>query len=133
MPFTPSMNIEHVNKLIINKKNISSPYMTIGFESTKFAQENISATLHMADLSARPQFVKKSYNPEYWDLINEFYKITKIPCLLNTSLNLHGDPMNYSISDCIRTLALSSLDFLLLPSETLILKRKAFNIIKSLL
>lgn len=133
MPFTPSINTEHVNKLIINKKNISSPYMTIGFESTKFAQENISATLHMADLSARPQFVKKSYNPEYWDLINEFYKITKIPCLLNTSLNLHGDPMNYSISDCIRTLALSSLEFLLLPSETLILKRKSFNTIKSLL
>ena len=133
MPFTPSINTEHINKLIINKKNISSPYMTIGFESTKYAQENISATLHMSDLSARPQFVKKSYNPEYWDLINEFYKITKIPCLLNTSLNLHGDPMNYSISDCIRTLALSSLDFLLLPEETLILKRKALNHIKSLL
>ena len=66
MPFTPSMNIEHANKLIINKKKVSSPYMTIGFNSTKFAQENISASLHMADLSARPQFVKKSYNPEYW-------------------------------------------------------------------
>ena len=132
MPFTPSINSEHANKLIVNKKKISSPYMTIGFNSTKFAQENISASLHMADRSARPQFVKKSLNPEYWDLINEFYKITNIPCLLNTSYNLHGEPMNYSVADCIRTLALSSLEFLLLPNSLLIVKSSAYKKVKKL-
>ena len=133
MPFTPSINIEHSNKLIVNTKKVSSPYMTIGFNSTKFAQENISASLHMADRSARPQFVKKSLNQEYWDLINEFYKITNIPCLLNTSYNLHGEPMNYSVADCIRTLALSSLEFLLLPKGKLILKNSAYKKVKKLI
>ena len=133
MPFTPSINAEHSKKLILNKKRVSSPYMTIGFNSTKFAQENISASLHMADRSARPQFVKKSLNPEYWDLINEFYKITNIPCLLNTSYNLHGEPMNYSVADCVRTLALSSLEFLLLPNGMLILKNSAYKKVKKLI
>lgn len=130
MPFTPSINFEHSNKLIINKKKISSPYMTIGFNSTKYAQENIKASLHMADKSARPQFVKKSLNPEYWDLINEFYKITNIPCLLNTSYNLHGEPMNYTIDDCVRTLALSSLEFLMLPDNQLMVKKCALSKVK---
>ena len=133
MPFTPSINAEHSQKLILNKKRVSSPYMTIGFNSTKLAQENISASLHMADKSARPQFVKKSLNPEYWDLINEFYKITNIPCLLNTSYNLHGEPMNYSVADCVRTLALSSLEFLLLPNGKLIFKNSAYKKVKNLI
>ncbi|MAA51613.1 MAG: carbamoyltransferase [Phycisphaerae bacterium] len=127
MPFTPSILSEHSKKLILNKKNISSPYMTIGFQSTKLARGNISASLHMGDYSARPQLVKKTLNPEYWDLINEFFKITKVPCLLNTSFNLHGEPMNYSVEDCFRTLALSSLDFLLLPDKLLVVKKKAIK------
>ncbi len=87
----------------------------------------------MGDKSVRPQFVKKEYNKEYWNLINEFYKITKIPCILNTSLNLHGDPMNYTVADAVRTIALSSLDFLLLPDKLLLYKKKAKKRIINLL
>ena len=74
--------------------------------------------------------VKKSLNPEYWDLINEFHKITNIPCLLNTSYNLHGEPMNYTIDDCVRTLALSSLEFLMLPDNKLMVKKCALSKVK---
>ena len=45
--------------------------------------------------------------------------------LLNTSLNLHGEPMNYSLADSVRTLALSSLDYLSIPNDKLIIKKKA--------
>ena len=107
--------------------------MTIGYETKDYAIQNIKACLHPGDNTARPQFVKKNYNKDYWSLINEFYKLTKIPCLLNTSLNLHGEPMNYTISDAVRTLALSSLDFLLLPNNTLLLKKKAKNKLKEII
>ena len=133
MPFTPSILSEHSNKLIKNPKENDATYMTIGYQSTSFAKENISACLHMADYSARPQFVKKELNFDYWSLINEFYKITKIPSLLNTSFNLHGDPMNYTIADAVRTLALSSLEFLLLPDEKLLLKKSAIKKIKNII
>ena len=66
-------------------------------------------------------------------MFNEFYKITKIPCILNTSLNLHGDPMNYTVADAVRTIALSSLDFLLLPDKLLLYKKKAKKRIINLL
>ena len=62
MPFTPSILKEYSHKLIINPKKIDSPYMTIGFQSTELG-EKISACLHMADYSARPQFVTKSLDP----------------------------------------------------------------------
>ena len=41
--------------------------------------------------------------------------------------------MNYTISDAVRTLALSSLDFLLLPNNTLLLKKKAKNKLKEII
>ena len=123
MPFTPSILEEHASKYLINPKNIKSPYMTIGYSSTKLAKQEISACLHMADYSARPQFVNKDLNKKYWELINEFFLLTNVPCLLNTSLNLHGEPMNYDISDAVRTLALSSLDFLSIPDDKLIIKK----------
>lgn len=133
MPFTPSILSEHSDKVVKNPKKNDSPYMTIGFQSTPYAMEKISACLHMADYSARPQFVNKKINFEYWNLINEFYKITKVPCLLNTSFNLHGEPMNYTISDAVRTLALSALDFLILPDNYLLFKRDAMKRIKNLI
>ena len=89
MPFTPSILSEKASLFLKNDKNIISPYMTIGFETKDYAIQNIKACLHPGDNTARPQFVKKNYNQPYWDLINEFYKLTKIPFLLNTSLNLH--------------------------------------------
>ena len=125
MPFTPSILAEKSNNFLKNDKNIHSPYMTIGFDTKPIANLSIKGCLHPADNSARPQFVKKIYNRQYWDLIYEFYKISNIPCVLNTSLNLHGDPMNYEVSDAVRTVALSSLDFLLLPNDTLLLKKTA--------
>ena len=122
MPFTPSILEEHAHKYLINKKDVSSPFMTIGYDSFEKAKQSIPACLHMGDYSARPQFVNKDINPEFWKLIKEFFKLSKIPCLLNTSLNLHGEPMNYTIEDAIRTISMSSLDFLVVPNNTLIYK-----------
>ena len=86
----------------------------------------------MADYSASPQYVLKELNEQYWSIINEFYKLTGVACLLNTSLNLHGEPMNYSLADATRTLALSSLDFLIMPNNTLLYKKTAAKILKDI-
>ncbi|MAJ24197.1 MAG: hypothetical protein CMP36_01660 [Rickettsiales bacterium] len=124
MPFTPSILEEYSDLFLKNPKRIFSPYMTIGFNTVKKNRHFIQACLHMGDNSARPQFVSQKLNQEYWDLINEFYKLTEIPCLLNTSLNLHGEPMNYSMKDAIRTLLNSSLNFLILPNNSLLYKKE---------
>ena len=81
--------------------------------------------LHPADRTARPQFVDRATNPEYWSLIDAFRQLTGTPVLLNTSLNLHGEPMNYSVADAVRTVALSDMNFLLLPENKLLAKKSA--------
>ena len=42
------------------------------------------------DGTSRVQCVEKKLNKNYWNLINEFFKITSVPMLLNTSFNRHG-------------------------------------------
>ncbi len=123
MPFTPSILAEYANDLLENPKNIVSPFMTIGFDATDRARTLIPGTLHFADASARPQFVDKDTNPDYWSLIDSFRALTGVPALLNTSLNLHGEPMNFSVGDAVRTVALSDLQFLVLPGCRLLYKR----------
>ena len=48
---------------------------------------------HQYDKTVRPQILAKKKNEQYYNLIREFEKISKIPAILNTSLNLHGLPI----------------------------------------
>ena len=58
----------------------------------------IPAVTHV-DYSARIQTVHKETNPKYYDLINEFKKITNCPVLVNTSFNVRGEPIVCSVED----------------------------------
>ena len=123
MPFALSIMAEHTNDYLVNPKNIDSPYMTIGFDtldSDKY--RDIKAGTHPYDRTCRPQILKKEANPQYHDLINEFYKITNIPAVLNTSLNLHGDPICSTIEDVHYTFINSGLNYLYINDSYLIRK-----------
>jgi len=54
--------------------------------------KEIPAVTHV-DGTGRLQTVSKDSNPLYYDLINEFYKITRIPVIINTSMNVMGEPI----------------------------------------
>ncbi|MBE04611.1 MAG: hypothetical protein CMD67_05680 [Gammaproteobacteria bacterium] len=133
MPFTPSILDEYTSDYLIDLKGCVSEYMTIGFESTTLARQEIPAALHPADFSVRPQKVKKNLSPGYWKLINAFRERTGIAALLNTSLNLHGEPMNYSAADAARTVAKSALNILQLSEGLLIVKRDSENKVMNIL
>lgn len=133
MPFTPSIMAEHADDLLVNPKGIFSPYMTVGFATKPSAHKPLAAALHPADKSARPQMVRKQDNPEYWAIINCFRLTTGIPALLNTSLNLHGDPMNYSVADALRTVAGSDLTCLIIAGDRLICKAERVAAIKAVI
>ncbi|MBH64008.1 MAG: hypothetical protein CL569_16485 [Alphaproteobacteria bacterium] len=125
MPFTPSILVEYADDYLENPKGVQSPYMTIGFSSQPERRHEIIGGLHPSDFSARPQFIRFDQNPEYWTLVDEFRQLTGIPAVMNTSLNLHGEPMNYTSHDALRTLVLSELDFLILPGDKLVYRRRA--------
>ena len=58
--------------------------------------------------------VKEINNPKFYRLIYEFYKLTQIPMVINTSLNYKGDPICCSIEDIIKTFYLSGLDSIII-------------------
>lgn len=119
MPFAPTILWEDRQKYLINPKDIDSPFMMLGFETTKKAEQDIPATLHPYDLTCRPQILRKADNPNYYDIINEFKKITGIGAVLNTSFNLHGDPIVCSPKDAIDTFLKSGLKYLVLENHLL--------------
>ena len=78
--------------------------MSMAFHTTKKGQENLQAAIHPADFTARPQMLREKDNPEYYEIIKEFKKITGVGALLNTSLNLHGLPVVENINDVFKNL-----------------------------
>ena len=97
--------------------------MTIAFDSTELARKDLVAAMHPADYTIRPQFVDKQSNPGYYDLIKKFEGLTGIGGLLNTSMNLHGEPIVTNSSDAIHTLINSELDILVI-NKTAIIRKK---------
>ena len=122
MPFTPSIIEDDIETYFINPKKVDASFMSSAFESTEKAREKLSAAIHPSDLTLRPQIVKKSINPEYYDLIKKFKNITGVGAILNTSFNLSGEPNVSSPKDAINTLQNSGLEYLIL--ENCLLKKK---------
>lgn len=121
MPFAPAILKEKADDYLINPKNIFAPYMTIAFETQKLAQEHLAAAIHPADFTARPQMVCKDQNYEFHALIIEFERLTGIGGVLNTSFNLHGEPIVRTAEDAYRVFELTDIDDLLV-GDTLISK-----------
>ena len=116
MPFAPVILEEYQDLLIKNPKKIDSPFMTIAFE-TKDGKNKFPAAVHQADGTARAQLLKKEQNPILWNLIFKFYEKTGIPALLNTSFNLHGEPIVRTIQDALRVFDKSELEVLWLDEH----------------
>ena len=85
-----------------NPENLT-PFMLKNVKIKEEWRAKIPAVCHI-DNTARPQYLKREVNPELYDLIEEFYKITGIPLLINTSLNGKGEPIIETFENLIRFL-----------------------------
>lgn len=110
-PFAPAILEEKVSEYF--KINGISPYMLKVPVCTEKAKDQIPATLHV-DYTGRVQTVNRNINEKFYDLINEFYKITNIPVLLNTSFNDNGEPIVETPKDALVMFCKSNLDYLIL-------------------
>ena len=114
MPFAGTILFEKQNDYLINPKNIFSPYMMLGFNTTKKAENDLISAIHNKDFSMRPQILKKEWNSRYYQIIKEFEKLTGIGGVLNTSLNLHGFPIAMEPKDALFIFEKSGLNYLAL-------------------
>ncbi len=124
MPFASTILEKRASDYLVGyKKQCGAPSMTLAFETTPLAHREMPAALHPADLTCRPQVLRQGENPAYEGIITAFEKMTGVGALLNTSFNLHGEPMVQTAADAYRVFRLSGIDGLLL-NDTLLLKQK---------
>ena len=123
MPFALTILKKHHKKYINNNKNINSDYMTVAMDTNEKNYNSIKSGTHNYDHTVRPQILSKNKNSNYYNLIDNFYKLTGIPALLNTSLNLHGLPIASNLGDIAQVLKKSSLIYLYLNDNYLIKKK----------
>lgn len=116
MPFCPSILEERRNDYAVNPKDLPARYMINAFESTPLAFKELVCGLHPFDLTCRPQFVSERENAGFYKILRAFERKTGIGGVLNTSFNLHGEPIVGNPQDAISTLRRSEIDYLILSN-----------------
>ena len=106
-PFAPVVLEEHYKEYF--DTNSPSPYMS---RIVKVKTDKVPGITHV-DNTARIQTVSKEQNNKLYELIREFYNITGIPMLLNTSFNRH-EPIVETPEDAIKTFNNTALDLLVI-------------------
>ena len=108
-PFAPSIMEEYASKYF--EIDISSPYMLMVLPVKK--PKDIPAVTHV-DGTGRIQTVSKETNSLYYNLIQEFYKITGIPVIVNTSMNVMGEPIVNTPEQAYNMILKTDMDYLIM-------------------
>jgi carbamoyltransferase len=95
-PFAPVVMEEHASKWF--DMNFTSPYMQYAVKCLQ--PDKIPSVVH-ADGTSRVQTVNKQQHSGLWRVLNKFYLQTGVPVLLNTSLNIKGQPLLNDENDII--------------------------------
>jgi carbamoyltransferase len=119
MPFAPSLLAEKADRYLTPSRNVSPFYMMVGYDSTSEGARDLAAATHPRDRTIRPQMVTREANPAYHRLIERFEQRTGRSGLLNTSFNLHGEPIVYGPAEAISVFLRSGLDHLALDGHLL--------------
>ena len=119
-PLAPSMLAEAAEGLFGHPHY--DPFMITVLNVREERRGNIPSVVHV-DGTARPQTVSRSVNPRYWQLIQEFEKLTGVPLLLNTSFNIQ-EPIVLSPEDAIRTFSRANFDALVLENNLVLRKEQ---------
>ena len=108
-PFAPSILEDYISEYFDMDR--PSPYMLFVAKVKK--PDKIPAVTHI-DGTGRLQSVSKEVNPLYYDLINEFYKLTDIPVIINTSMNVMGEPIVNTPEHAYNMILKTDMDYLVM-------------------
>lgn len=128
-PFAPSILSDYQNEWFISFNlnqymsfvsktrdfKIDSDKKFKGLESLDYIQGKIKAVTHL-DGTSRVQTIFKALNPKFYNLIEEFYKITGIPLVINTSFNVRGEPIVETPEDAIKCFFGTEMDYLVIDN-----------------
>ncbi len=110
MPMAPVILEEYASEMIeeLNAPKCA-PFMTICYKAKPEWARKVPAVVHI-DGTMRPQILKREVNPYYYDIVDEFRKLTGVPCLINTSFNVHESPIIAWVSQAMTAMGQNRID-----------------------
>ncbi|MFF2727973.1 carbamoyltransferase [Streptomyces sp. NPDC058008] len=120
-PFAPIVLEEDAARVFDLGKKERSPYMTFVFPVRPEFQDKVAAAMHV-DATSRIQTVTEESNPLLAGLLREFTARSGVPCLVNTSFNVAGEPIVCSPKDAVECFLGTDIDHLVI-GDFLVSKR----------
>jgi carbamoyltransferase len=87
--------------------------MNIAFDVTERMQSLCPGAVHV-DGTARPQRVTEAANPKFLKILREYRALTGLPSVINTSFNMHEEPIVCTPADACEAFRRAALDHLAL-------------------
>jgi len=113
MPFAPSILEEDSARYFKgwNHDHVAARFMTATYDVFPEVQDTCRAVVHV-DGTARPQVVRAEDNPEYHQVLSAYKRQTGLPIVVNTSFNIHEEPIVCTPDDAIRSYLTGCVDVL---------------------
>lgn len=124
MPFAPILKAEFLDLYFRNWKKVlpSLPFMTVTVDCNNRCKKEAPAIVHIDD-TARPQIVRRQTEPFIWDILTKYEQRTGRRILINTSYNIHEEPIVRTAYDAIKTFLDGHIDVLALGDRIVTLKK----------
>ncbi len=115
MPFAPVTLAEHADRCYsgLDQCRYASEFMTVTCDCSAEMTRQSPAVVHL-DGTARPQLIRREIDPFYYDVLAAYHRRTGIPSLINTSFNMHEEPIVCTPDDAVRAFVRGHLDCLVL-------------------
>jgi carbamoyltransferase len=124
-PFAPSVLEERVSDFFdVTSTQAELSFMIYVLQVHEHVRDMLGAITHV-DGTARVQSVSRLTNPEYWNLIKEFEKLTGVPILLNTSFNNNAEPIVDSVEDAVECFLTTGINYLVVGNYLVTKKQPA--------
>ena len=113
MPFGPATMAEHGADCYVGLAGAEDParFMTVTFDCTERMKSESPGVVHR-DGTARPQLVDPDTSPDFYAILSAYHELTGIPSVINTSFNMHEEPIVCTPEDALRAFRQGGLDYL---------------------
>ena len=115
MPFAPVTLEERAGDCYdgLDRVRHTAEFMTVTCACTPSMRASSPAVVHL-DGTARPQLIRREIDAFYYDTLKHYHELTGIPSLINTSFNMHEEPIVCTPDDAVRAFLRGRIDALVL-------------------
>jgi len=116
MPFAPAVLDEDADRLFkVDKSRYTAEFMTMLYDTRDEFKDMLPTVTHPVDKTARIQIVTQETNPFFYNILKKYKELTGIGCLVNTSFNVHNEPIVNKPEEAFKHLKNGIVDFLVTP------------------